>query len=188
MEVYNLSFPILETERLKLIQLNQSHAPQLFKQFSREDVLRYYGMDPLKTVEQAEKMIGNMNAGFIEKRSMRWGIQIKETGELAGTIGLNGLQLWNRKCEVGYDLHPDYWGNGYVLEALNSILLYCFRELNLSRVGAVTFPDNEASWKLLLRAGFEKEGMLRNYLFQGGQSHDAFVFSITLNDWISLTQ
>jgi len=177
-----LAFPILETERLQLIQLNQSHAAHLFKQFSHEDVLRYYGMDPLKSFEQAEKMIDNMNNGFVEKRSMRWGIQLKETQELAGTIGLNNLQLWSKKCEVGYDLHPDFWGNGFVLEALKEVLTYCFDELGLSRVGAVTFPENEASWKLLLKAGFVKEGMLRNYLYQGGQNHDAFVFSIIKND------
>jgi len=177
-----VSLPIFETDRLQLIQLNQSHAPHLFKQFSNKDVIRYYGMDPFKTMEQAEKMIVNMNNGFLEKRSMRWGIQLKETGELAGTIGLNNLQLWSKKCEVGYDLYPDYWGNGYVSEALHAILVYCFEELNLSRVGAVTFPDNEASWKLLLKAGFEKEGLLRNYLFQGDRNLDAFVFSIIKQD------
>lgn len=174
-----MTFPTLETDRLELIQLNQTHAPHLFKQFSDPKVLRYYGMDPLKTMEQAEKMIENMNNGYTEKRSMRWGIQLKETGEFAGTIGLNNLQLWSRKCEVGYDLYTDYWGKGYVSEALQEVLNYCFNELELSRVGAVTFPDNEASWKLLLKAGFEKEGLLSNYIFQGGENHDAFVFSIT---------
>ncbi|MBW9234785.1 GNAT family N-acetyltransferase, partial [Leptospira santarosai] len=91
-----MSFPLLESERLLLIDLNQSHAVHLFNQFSRKDVTRYYGMDPLTTLEQAEKMIENMNKGFLEKRSARWGIQIKETGELAGTIGLNNLQLWSK--------------------------------------------------------------------------------------------
>lgn len=183
MEVFLLSFPVLESDRLNLIDLNQSHAVHLFNQFSREDVTRYYGMDPLTTMEQAEKMITNMNKGFTEKRSARWGIQLKETGELAGTIGLNNLQLWSKKCEVGYDLHPDFWGKGYVKEALEKVLSHCFETLELSRVGAVTFPDNEASWKLLLKMGFEKEGLLRSYLYQGGKTHDAFVFSITLEDW-----
>lgn len=178
-----MSFPIFETERLQLIQLNQSHAPHLFNQFSHAEVVRYYGMDPLKTVEQAEKMIVNMNIGFAEKRSMRWGIQLKETQDLIGTIGLNNLQLWNKKCEVGYDLYPDFWGNGYVLEVLKKVLSYCFDELGLARVGAVTFPENEASWKLLLKAGFVKEGLLRNYLYQGDNNHDALIFSIIKGDF-----
>ncbi|MFX3673892.1 MAG: GNAT family N-acetyltransferase [Paenisporosarcina sp.] len=178
-----MSFPVLETKRLKLIELNPSHAIPLFDQFSREDVTRYYGMDPLETLEQAEKMVTNMIAGFEAKRSMRWGIQVKESGEFAGTIGLNNLQLWSKKCEVGYDLHPDYWGTGYIKEALGAVLTYCFEELNLSRVGATTFPANEASWKLLLKVGFEKEGLLRNYLYQGSQNHDAYVFSITIEEW-----
>jgi len=179
----HLSFPVLETERLQLIELNPTHAIHLYKQFSREDVTRFYGMDPLETLEQAEKMVANMIAGFEAKRSMRWGIQVKESGEFAGTIGLNGLQLWSKKCEVGYDLHPDYWGKGYIKEALGAVLPYCFDELNLSRVGATTFPANEASWQLLLKVGFEKEGLLRNYLYQGSQNHDAYMFSMTREDW-----
>ncbi|MGB5947159.1 GNAT family N-acetyltransferase, partial [Paenisporosarcina sp.] len=95
-----MSFPVLETNRLRLIELNSTHAEHLFNQFSREDVTRYYGMDPLSTLEQAEKMITNMNNGFTEKRSARWGIQLRETSEIAGTIGLNNLQLWSKKCEV----------------------------------------------------------------------------------------
>lgn len=178
-----MSFPVLETNRLRLIELNSTHSEDLFNQFSLEDVTRYYGMDPLLTLEQAEKMIVNMNNGFTEKRSARWGIQLKETSELAGTIGLNNLQLWSKKCEVGYDLHPNYWGNGYVTEALEKVLFHCFDTLELSRVGALTFPENKASWKLLVKSGFEKEGLLRNYLYQGGKTHDAFVFSITKEDW-----
>ena len=180
-----MSFPVFETNRLRLIELNSTHAEHLFNLFSREDVTRYYGMDPLTTMDQAEKMIANMNNGFTEKRSARWGIQLKETSELAGTIGLNNLQLWSKKCEVGYDLHPDYWGNGYVTEALEQVLLHCFDILQLSRVGAFTFPDNKASWKLLLNLGFEKEGLLRNYLYQGGKNHDAFVFSMTQAEWVN---
>ena len=186
MEVIPLSFPVLETNRLRLIELNPTHADHLFNQFSRKDVTRYYGMDPLNTLEQAEKMITNMNNGYKEKRSARWGIQLKETDELAGTIGLNSLQLWSKKCEVGYDLHPDFWGNGYIKEALEEVLGYCFETLMLSRVGAVTFPENEASWKLLLKVGFEKEGLLRNYLYQGGENHNALVFSITKEVWNQL--
>jgi ribosomal-protein-alanine N-acetyltransferase len=179
-----MTFPILETDRLHLVELNQSHAETLFKQFSHIDVTRYYGMDPFVDLEQAEKMIDNFAAAYSSKRSMRWGIQLKETGELVGTIGLNNLQIWSKKCEVGYDLHPNYWGKGYVKEVLQTVISYCFDELNLSRIGATTFPANEASWKILLKIGFEKEGLLRNYLYQGSQNHDALMFSIIREDWV----
>ncbi|WP_017379152.1 GNAT family N-acetyltransferase [Paenisporosarcina sp. TG-14] len=178
-----MTYPRLETKRLQLIELNKSHASTLFKQFSREDVTRYYGMDPFVEVEQAEKMIQSFSTNFERKQSIRWGLQVKETEELVGTIGLNNLQLWSKKCEVGYDLHPDYWSKGYIKEALRAVLPYCFEELNLSRVGATTFPANKASWQLLLKVGFVKEGLLRNYLYQGSQNYDAYIFSITREDW-----
>lgn len=162
-----MTYPRLETERLQLIELNKSHASTL--QISRDDVTRYYGIDPFVEVEQAEKMIQSFSTNIERKQSIRWGLQVKETEELVGTIGLNNLKLWSKKCEVGYDLHPDYWNKGYIKGALRAVLPYCFEELNLSRVNATTFPANKASWQLLLKVEFVKEGLLRNYLYQGSQ-------------------
>ena len=48
---------------------------------------------------------------------------LKETNVLIGTIGLNNLQLWSKRSEIGYDLHPRYWGNGYASEALEKLLI-----------------------------------------------------------------
>lgn len=68
-------------------------------------------------------------------------------------------------------------------EAVRAVIDYCFNVLNLYRIGAVTFPQNEASFTLLLNLGFEKEGLLRGYLYQDNSSHDAFIFSLTKPDW-----
>ena len=51
------------------------------------------------------------------------GIVLKETNTLIGTIGLNNLQLWSKRSEIGYDLHPRYWGNGYASEAAGNYSL-----------------------------------------------------------------
>lgn len=178
-----MTFPILETGRLKLIEVGSEYTHKLYEIFSLEEVTRYYGMDSMKSLEQAEKMIESFANGFAEKRSMRWGIVVKETNELIGTAGLNNLQLWSKRTEVGFEIHPSHWRGGYTSEALGAILRYSFEELGLYRIGAVTFPANIASAGLLRKMGFQQEGVLRGYLYQKGESHDACIFSIVKPDW-----
>ena len=96
----------------------------------------------------------------------------------AGTIGLNNLSKGMKRAEIGFELHPDFWRTGITSEAVKAVVDYSFTELGLQRMGAVTFLDNVASINLLEKHGFEQEGILRSYLFQNGQFHDARVFSV----------
>jgi ribosomal-protein-alanine N-acetyltransferase len=50
--------------------------------------------------------------------------------------------------------------------------------MDLARIGAVVFTENEASNKLLTKIGFQQEGILRDYMYQNGESHDTFVYSL----------
>ncbi len=178
-----MEFQQLETERLHLVQITQEHTDRLFTIFSREDVIRYYGMDRLTSMDQASKIIDSFQSHFEKKQAIRWGIVLKETGEFIGTLGLNNLSLWSKKAEIGFELHPDFWKMGLTSEAVKVVLDYSFTELNLFRMGAVTYPQNEASINLLTGLGFKEEGRLRGYLYQNQQSHDALIFSLLKPEW-----
>ena len=58
---------------------------------------------------QASRMIESFQKIILRKRQYD-GDCIKKTNALIGTIGLNNLQLWSKRSEIGYDLHPRYWG------------------------------------------------------------------------------
>ncbi|ENQ3107889.1 GNAT family N-acetyltransferase [Bacillus cereus] len=176
-------FPILETERLRLIEINQTYSQNIYDIFSIEEVTRYYGMKPFNEIEQAIQMINSFAKNFQEKRAIRWGIVVKETGDFVGTVGFNNLQLWSKRAEIGYDIHPAFWRKGYASEAVKEVLAYGFQKLDLFRIGAITYPENTASSHLLLKLGFQKEGLLRGYIYQGNQSNDALVYSILKTDW-----
>jgi ribosomal-protein-alanine N-acetyltransferase len=178
-----MKFPVLETKRLMLIEIKEEHSDDIFRIFSNDEVIEYYGMSPFTQIEQAENIIKSFSKNFIEKRSVRWGIMLQDTLEFVGTVGLNNLLLPGKRTEIGYDLIPDYWRKGIISEALEAVIHYCFEELNLYRIGAVTFPENEPSYKLLLKLGFKKEGLLRGYIYQNDKSNDAFVFSLIQPDW-----
>lgn len=178
-----MEFPILESERLMLVEIKEEHSDDIFRIFSNNEVLKYYGMSPFTQVDQAQNIIKSFSKNFMEKRSVRWGIVLKDTSEFVGTVGLNNLLLSSKRTEIGYDLIPAYWRKGIITEAVEAVIQYCFKELNLYRIGAVTFPENEPSYKLLLKLGFKNEGLLRGYIYQNNISNDAFVFSLIQSDW-----
>ena len=127
---------------------------------------------------QAEKLVEHFKSSFLTSHSVRWAMIRKEDNRFAGTIGLNNLSKGMKRAEIGFELHPDFWRTGITSEAVKAVVDYSFTELGLQRMGAVTFLDNVASINLLEKHGFEQEGILRSYLFQNGQFHDARVFSV----------
>lgn len=171
-------FPILETERLRLREIMPDDAKAIFRCFSDEEVTRYYGQGAFTTLEQAEQLIDLFAKNRLERRGIRWGIELKDRKGLVGTIGFNAWAPKHKRAEIGYELHPDYWRQGYAREAASAVLTFGFQELGLDRVGAVVFIDNEASHALLNRLGFEKEGLLRKYIHQNGKSYDTYVYSL----------
>lgn len=170
-------FPFLETERLILREIIPQDAQNIYANFSNEQLIKYYGMNAMTQLAEAQALVQSFTAGFMNKRGIRWGIERKEEAGLIGTIGFNLWSPLHRRAEIGYELHPDFWRAGYMSEAINQIVDYGFQELGLTRIGAVVFVGNEASNQLLLKNGFELEGVLRNYMYQNDQVHDVNMFS-----------
>ena len=174
-------FPLLETERLLLREIAMDDAEAIFSCFSNENVTRYYGQETLVNMEQAETFVKFFAQSYVEKKGIRWGIEIKGSKGIIGTIGFNAWSPKHRRAEIGYEIHPEHWRKGYTFEALSKVIQHGFEELDLTRLGAVVFIDNEASHYLLSKAGFQREGILRDYMYQNGQSYDTYVYSILNN-------
>ncbi|WP_186576996.1 GNAT family N-acetyltransferase [Aquibacillus kalidii] len=171
-------FPNLETNRLVLREITRDDTEGIFRCFSNGDVTRYYGQETLDSMEQAESIVDFFATSYKEFRGIRWGIERIGTKGIIGTIGFNAWSQKHRRAEIGYEIHPEHWRKGYTLEALLEIIQYGFDELGLTRIGAVVFLDNQASNTLLTKVGFQKEGILRDYMHQNGNVHDTYVYSL----------
>ncbi|MBS4211800.1 MULTISPECIES: GNAT family N-acetyltransferase [Neobacillus] len=178
-----MNFPILETKRLQLIKLTHRHVDSLFEIFSRDEVTRFYGTDRFTLPAEAMKLIDLFQKNYQDKRGIRWGIKLKENQKIIGTIGLNNLQLKNKRAEIGYELNPAYWRKGYATEAIREVLQFSFTQMDLYRIGAIVYPENVASVNLLQKMGFTKEGILRGYMHQSNHIHDTYVLSILKPEW-----
>jgi len=172
-----------ETERLRLRQLTLDDAEFVFKHFSDLQVTRYlYDEPPLGSMYAALALIE-----FFEdpqdKNRMRWGLERKEDRRLIGTCGFHRWEKAYFRAEMGYDLAPDCWGQGYMSEALRAIVNCAFKCMHLNRIDALVYTANEPSLHILQRLGFKQEGVLRDYFYQDGKFYDHALLSLLRREW-----
>ncbi len=102
-------FPVLETDRLMLREIEKEDAHAVYACFSNEEVTRFYGQETLSYIDQAEVFVEFFRKSLTERRGIRWGIERKETPGLIGTIGFNAWMPKHKRAEVGYEIHPEHW-------------------------------------------------------------------------------
>ncbi len=78
---------------------------------------------------------------------------------------------------MGYFLAEPYWGKGIMTRAVKAVTEYAINELKLIRVYAEPYQANKASEKVLEKAGFTKEGVLRANVFKDGRVLDQTLYS-----------
>ncbi|MGE7954417.1 GNAT family N-acetyltransferase [Lysinibacillus xylanilyticus] len=171
-------FPVLNTDRLMLRELKINDAQAILNCFSNPDVLRHYGQNPLTSLDQVKHIINHFSKNYDEKRGIKWGIELKGQEGIIGTIGFQEWSTEHRRAEISYALFPESWGKGYAMEAVNRVISFGFQEMNLVRIGAIVFTENDASNKLLTKVGFEKEGILKKYMHQNQVPYDTYIYSL----------
>lgn len=158
------NIPVLESERLRLRRMEWADAEGLFRYWSDPEVVKYMNISPFASVEDTLEMINLLNGLSESEDTLRWGIELKEEGILIGSCGFNVWELsGSYRGEIGYDLGREYWGHGYMSEALRMLLSYGFMTMGLNRIEALVHPDNTHSRQLLQAFQFREEGLLREY-------------------------
>jgi ribosomal-protein-alanine N-acetyltransferase len=178
------TFPGIETARLVLREIVADDAGALFAIHGDESLMRWFGVDPLKDLAGAEKLVELFASWRAQPNpGTRWAIQLKGQSDLIGTCGLFAWhRLW-RKCTLGYELAASAQGNGYMHEALSAVLDWGFAHMELNRVEAQVHPENAASISSVSRLGFQHEGLLRELGYWRGQYHDMLQYSLLRKDW-----
>ena len=177
------AFPELATQRLRLRPIATDDLAFVFEHFSDLDVGRYLlDEDPLTSLEQAQEII-DFYVNPAAQSHNRWIIERRSDCRPIGTIGYHKWSRKDHKAEIGYDLSPVAWGQGYMSEAFQRVVEYGFSDMDLNRIEAMVYPDNVASLKLLERHGFVREGLLREELCRDGVYYDHWLLSLLRRDW-----
>lgn len=100
-------------------------------------------------------------------------IHLQKSGEVIGEVTLSEVVRGNlQSCWIGYSLDKDHNGKGYMTEAVKLVVKYAFQELDLHRIEAGVMPHNIGSIKVLLKAGFHKEGIAKKNVKINGHWED----------------
>lgn len=178
-----VEFPVLETDRLILRQVAPEDASSLLKYLSSKDVTKHMGLEPFKTIDDALDEISWYQSILEKKTGIRWGITLKDQGEVIGSCGFLNMVSKHHRAEIGFELSKDYWGQGIAGEALKAVSEYGFEHMDLQRIEALIEPPNIPSQKLTERHGFVREGLLRSYEFTCGKFDDLYMYSLLKQDF-----
>lgn len=177
-----LDMPIVETSRLYLRPLEVEDACDLFEVYKDPRVTHYLTMKPHVSVDETLAML---QAGMLPylKRGVpqTWVMELKESERVIGDLGIHTIE--EDIGQIGYVLHPDYWGQGYMKEALTELVRVGFDHVGLRRIEALYEVEHQASGYVLKACGFVEEGRLRQYaMLQDGKYHDMILMSILKNE------
>jgi len=102
---------------------------------------------------------------FEKSLGIRWAIRLKSSGLCIGTCGFNAWSEATRSATIGYDLNREYWGRGFITEALFNVIERAFCGhlacKTINRIQADTVLGNIVSENILKNLGFKEEGIRR---------------------------
>ncbi len=112
------------------------------------------------------------------------GFAITVNGEAVGGVGIApGADVERFSAEVGYWLGEPFWGRGLTLEAVRLISGYAFTTCNMLRLFALPFADNVRSTRVLEKAGYTREGILRASSVKDGVPKDQALYALVNGGW-----
>jgi RimJ/RimL family protein N-acetyltransferase len=102
---------------------------------------------------------------------------IEVKGYAVGGIGiLLKDDIYRKNAEIGYWLGEAHWGQGIISSAINEIVTYTFKHYDVNRIYAGVFEYNHTSMRVLEKAGFHQEAVLKQSLFKENQFYDEHIF------------
>lgn len=173
-------FRELETDRLFLKNISLNDREFIFAQFSNNKVNRYlFDAEPCIDIQGADEII-DFYIKPEPRTQHRWIIVRKEDGAKIGTCGFHCWDNLKGYCDVGYDLDPDFWGKGYMSEAMREILTFARCDMKIRHIDACIYPDNHASINLAEKFGFVFTGKMKDEIFRGQKyPHKIFALEFT---------
>jgi [ribosomal protein S5]-alanine N-acetyltransferase len=180
------TFPVLETERFLLRAVISDDVADIFRIMSDPRVTRYFGALPMASPDEAQQRVQAIQTAFQEHAGVRWAIANRANGQLIGTGGFWRLIKPHYRAEVGYELAPEWWGQGVMTEALGAMLDFGFTRMGLHSVEAQIHPANSGSRRVLEKLGFVQEGYFHANFYDPVEARftDTVVFSLLSAAWM----
>lgn len=156
-----LPVKMIETQRLVLRQLTTDDAAFLFRLLNEPSFLRYIGDRGVRSLEDARQYI--LKGPVESYRRYDFGLLLAESKSDGTAIGMCGLvkRISLTDVDLGFAFLPEFWSQGYAVEATAAVMDYAKEAIGLKRVVAITSLKNGGSMRLLGKLGFLFERRIR---------------------------
>jgi RimJ/RimL family protein N-acetyltransferase len=174
----------LETQRLIMRDFRDDDWPTVAAYWADPRYQRYYPENQ-RHEETVRALIGRFVAAQAEQPRQRWQLALvtRDGGRLIGNCGIRVNDPDLREANIGYELNPEFWGQGYASEAARAILRFGFEELGLHRVWAECVADNAGSVRVLEKLGMRREAHFRELQRFRERWWDGYIYAILDHEW-----
>ncbi len=176
------SIPI-ETERLILRYIRPEDAHDMYEYASLPEVSEFLLWSPHINVSATLGYIESLQKRYHRGLYGDWAVVLKENDKMIGTCGYANINTAAMTCEIGYVLSPEYWGKGYMTEAVNAVLDLSFEKLGFKEAVLRIIAQNSASIRLAKRCGFRHVETNAAEMEIKGAKRDIAHFSMTNNEY-----
>jgi len=176
--------PILHTSRLVLGDFCADDAPELQRlACAREIADTTLRIPHPYLLEHALAWIELQNRDAAHAESANFAVRLLPHRQLIGCVGLRDVDPEHSEAELGFWIGKDWWGQGYAREAARAVIQFGFESLNLNRIVAHHMARNPASGRVLLAAGMQREGLLRQRVLKWGEYEDVVLYAVLRHEW-----
>lgn len=145
----------LETNRLILREIHSDDAEAIFRSWLQdENVSKYMWWKASNDINEAKEFVEFELENLKNDKWNRWIIILKNTNEIIGTC----LIFFNDDeghWDISYNLGRKFWGNGYVTEAMSTVIKYAVEVMNINEISTSYAIENIASGRVLQKLGFQ---------------------------------
>ncbi len=178
-----ISLPTLETDRLILRKIKYSDKSDIFEYAKNPEVAKYVLWEPHREKIDTIAFLNIVYSAYNKNKAAPWGIQLKENSKIIGTVGFVKWDKEKKIGEIGYVLAKDYWGRGLITEAVKEVLKFGFSTMGLTKITAHCIAENVGSEKVLLKSGFNFDGLFLKHATVKGKLVDIKWFSISMENY-----
>jgi ribosomal-protein-alanine N-acetyltransferase len=169
--------PRIQGERVMLRELRLSDAAALYRTVRMPDVAQQMWPPPA-TLEAVERFIERTHINRALGQSIYFGVVPGGETDVAGLFELRPMQPRFFRLELGYFLHPTWWGTGVFSEAARLICEFSFNVLGTQRIEARVSVENPRGNAALRKIGARREGRLRAAFVDDGRYVDQYLWAI----------
>lgn len=174
-------FPVIDI--LQDYQLRKPHEGdylEFFECYTHPEITKFLpdGCIPTDFTDATRELRRYANL-FDNNESIFWMLVRKDTDKVVGTCGLNDWDRYNKRVEISYEIHPNYWRRGLGQSIVKAAVDFAFNKMKVVRVQATMVTYNEPSAKLLEKVGFTREGLLKKYKFYKGDHVDILMYGLS---------